>query len=140
MLLPEAVRQARKELGLSQQKLADAAGIQRRQLATLESGRNVTLSTVRKVLAQLPNLRSFTLDGVTVDVAPLDPHVLAADAYGSAIEHLGLTLARIGARLRSGIPLSLADVAAMDRANGILGSVVRAVDGSAHVPHTANAS
>lgn len=68
MLLHEAVRHSRLELKLSQKKLSEMAGIQRRQLATLENGGNVTLSTLRKVLAQLPNLESFTLDAVRTDV------------------------------------------------------------------------
>jgi predicted transcriptional regulator len=69
MLLHEAVKKARKDLGLSQDKLSELAGIQRRQLATLEAGGNVTLATLRKVLAQLPNLETFTLDAVTATVA-----------------------------------------------------------------------
>lgn len=68
MLLHEAVRRARQELELSQVKLAERAGIQRRQLATLEKGGNVTLATLRKVIAHLPNLESFTLDTVNVNV------------------------------------------------------------------------
>ena len=66
MQLHDAVRWARAEKKLSQQKLAEMAGIQRRQLATLEKGGNVTLATVRKVLAQLPNLKKFELDLVDV--------------------------------------------------------------------------
>jgi transcriptional regulator with XRE-family HTH domain len=68
MQLSEAVRRARAELGLSQKKLSEMAGIQRRQLATLEGGGNVTLSTLTKVLSQLPNLESFTIQGVTAKV------------------------------------------------------------------------
>ena len=75
MLLHEAVREARKAAGLSQKRLAELAGIQRRQLATLESGGNVTLNTIRKVIAQLPNLETFTIDSVpvTVDAKPRLP-------------------------------------------------------------------
>jgi len=68
MLLHEAVQAARKELHLSQKRLAELAGIQRRQLATLEAGGNITLATLRKVLAHLPNLESFTIDAVTATV------------------------------------------------------------------------
>jgi predicted transcriptional regulator len=68
MLLHEAVKKARRDLNLSQKKLAELAGIQRRQLATLESGGNITLATLRKVLAHLPNLETFTLDTVTATV------------------------------------------------------------------------
>lgn len=65
MQLHEAVKRARAELGLSRKKLAELSGVQRRQLATLEAGGNVTLSTLRKVLAQLPNLESFTIETAT---------------------------------------------------------------------------
>ena len=68
MLLHEAVRHARTELKLTQKKLSELSGVQRRQLSTLEHGGNVTLSTVRKVIAHLPNLKRFTFNGVSVDV------------------------------------------------------------------------
>lgn len=68
MLLHDAIHHARIELKLSQKKLSEMAGVQRRQLSTLEKGGNVTLSTLRKVMAQLPNLESFTIDAVRADV------------------------------------------------------------------------
>lgn len=68
MLLHEAVKKARMDLKLSQKRLSEMAGIQRRQLATLESGGNITLATLRKVLVHLPNLETFTLDAVTATV------------------------------------------------------------------------
>lgn len=102
MLLHEAVRKARKDLGLSQQKLADAAGIQRRQLATLEQGGNVTLATVRKVLGQLPNLETFTLDTIKVQISEADSSRIAADMFGRSLEMLGFTLRNIGARMQGG--------------------------------------
>ncbi|HYC91175.1 MAG TPA: helix-turn-helix domain-containing protein [Thermoanaerobaculia bacterium] len=68
MLLHEAVKKARIDLKLSQKRLSEMAGIQRRQLATLEAGGNITLATLRKVLVHLPNLETFTLDAVTATV------------------------------------------------------------------------
>ncbi|HYI07633.1 MAG TPA: helix-turn-helix domain-containing protein [Thermoanaerobaculia bacterium] len=68
MQLPQAIIAARKDLRLSQKKLSELAGIQRRQLATLEAGGNVTLSTLRKVLAHLPNLQTFSFEAVRVNV------------------------------------------------------------------------
>ena len=68
MLLHEAIYRARRELKLTQKKLSELSGVQRRQLSTLEKGGNVTLSTVRKVIAHLPNLESFSFDGVRADV------------------------------------------------------------------------
>jgi predicted transcriptional regulator len=80
MVLPEAVKKARKDLRLSQKRLAELAGIQRKQLATLESGGNITLATLRKVLIHLPNLETFSLDAVSATVlrqVPPDQQVLA---------------------------------------------------------------
>lgn len=73
MLWHDAIRWARNDMGYSQKRLAELAKVQRRQLATLESGGNVTIATLRKVLAQLPNLTSFEMDGVHVDVPHPDP-------------------------------------------------------------------
>ena len=70
MQLHEEIRRARKELRLSQAELAKLSGVQRRQLSSLENGRNVTLRTVRKVLAHLPNIQRFTLAPANVEVEP----------------------------------------------------------------------
>ena len=72
LLLHEEVRRARKELKVSQADLAKKAGVQRRQLSTLENGGNVTLKTVRKVLGQLPNVQPFAF---TVEGAEVEPRV-----------------------------------------------------------------
>jgi transcriptional regulator with XRE-family HTH domain len=61
MEINEAIKKARKDLGMSQQKLADLAGIERKQLSILENGGNVTLATIRKIVEHLPNMESFTL-------------------------------------------------------------------------------
>ncbi|HEV7239174.1 MAG TPA: helix-turn-helix domain-containing protein [Thermoanaerobaculia bacterium] len=92
MLLNEAVQKARKDLGLSQKKLAELAGIQRKQLATLEAGGNVTLATLRKVLAHLPNLETFTLDAVTATVRREVPPEEQRKAVESAMRMLGTAL------------------------------------------------
>jgi len=64
MELHEEIRRARKDLGLSQDRLAELCGIQRRQLSILERGGNVTLNTLRKVIGFLPNLQEFTFEQV----------------------------------------------------------------------------
>ncbi len=52
--LGEAVRTARKARGLSQEALADAAGIDRSHMGKIERGeRNVTLLNVAKIAAAL---------------------------------------------------------------------------------------
>lgn len=104
MLLHEAVKKARKELGLSQDKLAELAGIQRRQLATLEAGGNVTLATLRKILAQLPNLATFTLDTVTATVARDVPPAEAAQSVQSALRLMGTALNSLIDTLGKGLP------------------------------------
>ncbi|HEX6097272.1 MAG TPA: helix-turn-helix transcriptional regulator [Thermoanaerobaculia bacterium] len=104
MLLHEAVKNARKDLGLSQDKLSELAGIQRRQLAKLEAGGNVTLATLRKVLAQLPNLESFTLDAVSATVKREIPPAEKAQAMRSALQLLGTALQSLLQSLDTGQP------------------------------------
>ena len=127
MLLHEAVRKARKDLGLSQQKLADAAGIQRRQLATLEQGGNVTLATVRKVLGQLPNLETFTLDTIKVQISEADSRSIANAMFGRSLEMLGFTLRNIGARMQGGQPTE-ADLAAVKKLFALFADTVASKD------------
>lgn len=106
MLLHEAVQAARKDLHLSQKKLAELAGIQRRQLATLESGGNITLATLRKVLAHLPNLETFTIDAVTAtvrrDVPPSEQEAVVAKALEVMQTALGGLIAASKAGRRPG--------------------------------------
>jgi predicted transcriptional regulator len=104
MLLHEAVKKARKELGLSQDKLSELAGIQRRQLATLEAGGNVTLATLRKVLAQLPNLETFRLDTVTATVTRDVPPAEVAQSVQQALRLMGTALHSLIDTLGKGQP------------------------------------
>jgi transcriptional regulator with XRE-family HTH domain len=54
LLLGRAVRAARKERGLSQEALADAAGVDRSHMGKIERGeRNVTLLNVAKIAAAM---------------------------------------------------------------------------------------
>ena len=70
--LHEEIRRARKALGLSQERLAELCGIQRRQLSSLERGGNVTLNTLRKVMGLLPNLEQFTFEQVRMKPTYID--------------------------------------------------------------------
>jgi len=117
MMLHDAIRYARMELGLSQKKLAEQAGIQRRQLATLEKGGNVTLATVRKVLAHLPNLERFSLDTVQVDVDMQTP-AAAVDIkqVSEAIQMMGRALQRLGDTLEQGTQPTDEDTAILEQA------------------------
>jgi len=105
------------ELKLSQKKLAEQAGIQRRQLATLESGGNVTLATVRKVLAQLPNLETFTLDAVNVDVKLKAPPPFDAAKFGETVELLAQALETLGKRLQQGQPPTAEEIETLHEVN-----------------------
>ena len=59
-MLHQQFRAAREAANLTQTQLARKAGIPRSQLQKLEDGRNVTLETLMKVAAQLPNLGVVT--------------------------------------------------------------------------------
>jgi transcriptional regulator with XRE-family HTH domain len=60
--LGEAVRARRKAVGLSQEALADAAGIDRSHMGKIERGeRNVTLLNLVKIAAALNDLPSELL-------------------------------------------------------------------------------
>jgi transcriptional regulator with XRE-family HTH domain len=120
MLMHEAVRKARRELGLSQKRLAELAGIQRRQVATLEAGGNVTLATIRKVIAQLPNLEAFTLDGVKVTVGGTTPSAVANEMFSEAMEMLAIALKSLAARAAEGGAPTDADIAALKRVNSVI--------------------
>ena len=65
-MLNEDVRAARLAAGLSQAELARRAGIPRPQLRFLEDGGNVTIATIRKVAAVLPNLKRVSLGEVEI--------------------------------------------------------------------------
>ena len=99
MKLHEEIRRARKELGLSQGRLAELCGIQRRQLSVLERGGNVTLNTLRKVIAFLPNLEQFTFEQVRMKPTYIDHppfewtlFYLRMDQFHQALEELNATL------------------------------------------------
>lgn len=63
-MLQTEIRQARIDHGYSQAELARLAGVPRERVRQLESGGNVTLETLQKILAQLPRLKSLTLGSV----------------------------------------------------------------------------
>lgn len=99
MELHEEIRRARKDLGLSQERLAELCGIQRRQLSILERGGNVTLNTLRKVIAFLPNLEEFTFEQVRmkpsyIDYPPFEWSLFYANMYGfqKALEDMSTAL------------------------------------------------
>jgi transcriptional regulator with XRE-family HTH domain len=60
MLLHQELRKAREELGITQAELAKRAGIPRNQIVRAEKGENITLDTLRTIVAHLP-VESLTL-------------------------------------------------------------------------------
>lgn len=76
-LLHEELRKARERAGLSQQALADKAGIPRNQVVRAERGENITVDTLRKIVAYLPVTELPLLDtkGMRVDIVS-DPDKL----------------------------------------------------------------
>ena len=71
-MLHTEIRQARMDHGLSQSELARRAGIPRDRLRQFENGENITIDTLMKILAQLPDLRTVTLGAVEGRTAGVD--------------------------------------------------------------------
>lgn len=71
-MLHTQIRQARMDHGLSQSELARRAGIPRDRLRQFENGENITIETLMKILAQLPDLRTITLGAVEGRTAGFD--------------------------------------------------------------------
>ena len=115
MLLHEAVKKARKDLKLSQKSLAELAGIQRKQLATLETGGNITLATLRKVLVHLPNLETFSLDAVSATVLRHVPPEEQFRAVKTAFDLLGDALRDFVTKVNDGQQPDESDVEAFRR-------------------------
>jgi transcriptional regulator with XRE-family HTH domain len=58
------VKEARKQAGLTQEQLATAAQVRRRDISRFENGENVTMRTFYKIISSLPNLKELTLGHV----------------------------------------------------------------------------
>jgi transcriptional regulator with XRE-family HTH domain len=77
-MIHERIIQARKERNLSQIQLAELAGVPRQRVRTLENGGNVTLETLEKIVAQLPNLKELPIGGVRVTISGVDVEEIRA--------------------------------------------------------------
>jgi len=68
--LHDELRRAREKAGLSQQALADLAGIPRNQVVRAEKGENITVDTLRKIAIHLPLTELTLMDtkGFRVDI------------------------------------------------------------------------
>jgi len=78
------VAAARKALDMSQRDLADLAGVPRSQLSSFEKrGTNITLDSLRKLVAVLPNIKELSLGVRDVKVV-----AGSADATRAALAEL----------------------------------------------------
>jgi transcriptional regulator with XRE-family HTH domain len=65
-MIHDEVRQARIEAGLSVMQVAELAGVPRKRVYELERGANVTLETLRRIVAVIPGLTHVTLGGMKI--------------------------------------------------------------------------
>jgi transcriptional regulator with XRE-family HTH domain len=84
--LHEELRKARETAGLSQQALADLAGIPRNQVVRAERGENITVDTLRRIAAHLPLTELSLLDTkeLRVDIVP-EPEKLFVAAVENVV-------------------------------------------------------
>jgi DNA-binding XRE family transcriptional regulator len=64
-LIGAAIKDARKAKNMTQKELGERVGVQTAQISKIESGRNLTISTIVKVLKGLGLTANFTINGIT---------------------------------------------------------------------------
>ncbi|HYI11828.1 MAG TPA: helix-turn-helix transcriptional regulator [Thermoanaerobaculia bacterium] len=79
-MLHEQLREARIRAGLTQVKLAKLANVPRSQLRKFEEGGNITLTTLRKLVTQLPDLQRLNLGAVEILPGNVDPVAIRSAA------------------------------------------------------------
>jgi ribosome-binding protein aMBF1 (putative translation factor) len=63
-LIGAAIKDARKAKNLTQKELGERVGVQTAQISKIESGRNLTISTIVKVLKGLGLTANFSISGI----------------------------------------------------------------------------
>ena len=63
-LVGEAIRKARKAQHMTQRELAEKIGVQRAQVSKIESGRNLTLSTIARCFKAMGLEASLSVSGL----------------------------------------------------------------------------
>ena len=63
-LIGEAIKKARKSQNMTQEELAQKIGVQRSQISKIESGRNLTLSTIARVFKAMGMKASLSISGL----------------------------------------------------------------------------
>lgn len=71
-MIHDEMREARIAAGLSVMELAKRAKVPRQRVYEMEKGGNVTLETLRRIAAALPNLQRVTLGGMEIVTANAD--------------------------------------------------------------------
>ena len=71
-MIHDDFKQAREAAGLSVSEVARLADINRHQVYALEQGGNVTLETLRRIAAVIPNLDRVVLGGLEIVTANVD--------------------------------------------------------------------
>lgn len=63
-LIGASIKEARKSLNLTQKELGERVGVQTAQISKIESGRNLTIATIVKVLNALGLSAHFSIQGL----------------------------------------------------------------------------
>lgn len=114
MAIHEEVRNARKALGITPAELARRSGVPRSLVGRFESGGNITVETLVKLVRQLPNLDSVQFGDVKgiaagpgADVPSLlRQHFAASQDLMSAVTRLTEATAQLIAMLEPDPPAS----------------------------------
>lgn len=64
-LIGEAIRQERQKKNLTQAQLGKLIGVQRSQVSRIESGKNLTISTIAKVFKAMGIKAELKLEGIS---------------------------------------------------------------------------
>ena len=67
-LIGEAIRQARKEKKLTQSQLGELMGVRRAQVSRIESGKNLTVSTIVRAFKAMGVPAAFSFGGVSLSL------------------------------------------------------------------------
>lgn len=63
-LIGASIKAARKSMNLTQKELGERVGVQTAQISKIENGRNLTISTIVRVLNALGLSADFSIEGV----------------------------------------------------------------------------
>lgn len=67
-LIGEAIKRARKEKNLTQAQLGELMGVQRAQVSRIESGHNLTISTIVRAFKAMGVPAAFSFGGVSLSL------------------------------------------------------------------------